>query len=80
MSTKSTILLTNDNEHWFNDCSEPLTPFNNGSYKDAITLEFSKKNIRVDMNDDDSLVITITNPDCEIYALLAKLAKELRGY
>jgi hypothetical protein len=80
MSTKNTILLTNDNEHWYNDCSEPLTPLNSSSYKDAITLEFSKKNIRVDMNDEEDLVITITNPDCEIYELLTKLAKELRGY
>ena len=80
MSTKSTILLTDNNEHWYNDCSEPLTTLDEGSYKDAITLEFSKQNIRVDMDDEDAIAITITNPDSEIYAIFAKLAKELRGY
>jgi len=72
MSSKSTILLTNDNEHWYNDCSEPLT-----GIKDAITLEFSKKNIRIDLNDNEDLVISIINPNCEIYDVLSKLAKNL---
>lgn len=81
MSTKSTILYTNDaNEHWFNDCGEPLTSLKDDSYKDAITLEFSKQNIRVDMDDKDSLAITITNPDSELYKIFAELAKQLRGY
>lgn len=81
MSTKSTILYTNDaNEHWYNDCSEPLTPLNSEGYKDAITLEFSKQNIRVDMNDEDGLAITITNPDSELYKIFAELAKQRRGY
>ena len=73
MSTKSTILLTNDNEHWYGDCSEPLTGF-----KDAITLEFSKRNIRIDLNDDEDLVISIINPNCEIYDVLSKFAKYLK--
>jgi len=74
MSTKSTIILTDDyNEHWYNDCSEPLTT--EPDYKDAITLEFAKENIRVDCNDDYSLVITITNPNCELYNLLSKIKK-----
>lgn len=79
MSTKSSILLTSDNEHWFTDCSEPLTTFPK-PYKDVITLEFSKKNIRVDANDNDDLIISITNPNCEIYDVLSDLAKMLRGY
>ena len=80
MSSKSTILLTNDNEHWYNDCSEPLTAFGEKPYKDAITLEFSKQNIRIDLNDDEDLVISIINPKCEIYDVLSKLANDLRGY
>jgi hypothetical protein len=80
MSTKSTILLTDDNEHWYNDCIEPLTKVNEMPYKDVITMEFSKKNIRIDVNDDTDLVISIVNPNCEIYDVLSKLAKELRGY
>jgi hypothetical protein len=80
MSTKSTILLTNNKEHWYNDCSEPLTGANEKPYKDVITLEFSKKNIRIDLNDDEDLVISIVNPNCEIYDVLSKLAKDLRCY
>lgn len=77
MSTKSSIILTNDNEHWYLDCSEPLS---DNPYRDAITLEFSKRNVRVDLNDEDDIVITVTNPDCEIYKILSDLAKQLRGY
>lgn len=77
MSTKSSIILTEDNEHWYTDCSEPLA---DNPYRDAITLEFSKRNVRVDLNDEEDIVITVTNPDCEIYKVLADLAKKLRGY
>jgi len=81
MSTKSTILLTDDaNEHWYSDCSEPLSGLNDNSRKDVITLEFSKKNIRIDLNDSEDLVVSITNPDSEIYKVFSKLAIELRGY
>ena len=62
MSTKSTIILTDDNEHWYHDCTD-----------NEITLEFSKKNIRIDANDDEDLVISITNLNSEIYKVLSKL-------
>ena len=45
----------------------------------VITLEFSKRNIRIDLNDDEDLVISIVNP-CEIYDVLSKIAKDFRGY
>ena len=77
MSTKSTIILTNDNEHWYTDCSEPLA---DNPYRDAITLEFSKRNVRVESNDKEDIVITVTNPDSEIYKVLSDLANKLRGY
>src|SRR5690606_19488723 len=80
MSSRSTILLTRDGEHWYNDCSEPLTGIDEKPYKNVITLEFSKKNIRIDLNDNEDLVISIINPNCEIYDVLSKLAKYLRGY
>jgi hypothetical protein len=73
MSTKRSILLTSDGEHWYNDCSEPLTGLNEKPYKDAITLEFSKENIRIDSDDEWCLAITITNPNCQIYKLISKL-------
>lgn len=77
MSTKASIILTKDNEHWYTDCEEPISY---KPYLEAITLEFSKKNVRVDINDDEDLVITVTNPNSEIYKLLSDLAKQLRGF
>ena len=70
MSTKSTILLTNDDEHWYNDSSEPLS-----SSKEVITLEFSKKNIRIDFDDDEKISISIINPDSELYKALSEISK-----
>ena len=64
MSTKSTIFLTYEDEHWFSDCGEILQGEHN-----AITLEFNKQNIRIDCNDEECLVITITNPHCDLYHL-----------
>ena len=72
MSSKCTILLTNDNEHWYSDCNEHLAPG-----KDVITIEFSKSNIRVDLNDNEDLVISIVNPDCEMYNIISRLAGEI---
>ena len=77
MSTKSSIILTNDNEHWYTDMLEPLA---DNPYRYAITLEFSKRNVRVDLNDDKDIVITVTNPDCEIYKIFSELTKTLRGF
>ena len=50
MSTKSTILLTDDNEHWYFDCS---------GVPDDIILEFNKDSIEVLMDDSDELIISI---------------------
>lgn len=75
MSSNRTIILTSDDEHWFSDCSEPLS---RDQFKDAITLEFSKKNVRLDVNNDDEIIITITNPNCEIYDIFSDLEKRLR--
>jgi hypothetical protein len=68
MSGKKTILHTSDNEHWYKDSFEPIR-----DDKHIITIEFSKKNIRIDLNDEEDLVISITNPDCEIYDIINKL-------
>jgi hypothetical protein len=68
MSTKASILLTRENEHWYEDCAEPL---NDGN--DAITLEFDKSNIRIDCNDKDDLIFTIINPDCDMYKVIKSL-------
>ncbi len=65
MSTKQTLILTDDDEHWYSDCSEALS-----ESEDAITIEFNKKNIRIDVNDDNCIILTIINPNCELYKLI----------
>lgn len=79
MSSKSSILLTKDNEHWYSDSSERLEKLD-GTIVDAITLEFSKENIRIDINDQEDLVFTLVNPNAEVFEFLSQLAKDLRGY
>ncbi len=74
MSSKSTIVLTADNEHIYSDCNEPLTT-SDGRRKDAITVEVDLSNARVQCCDDYDLVFTLTNPDSEIYALFEGIGK-----
>lgn len=72
MSSKNTIILTNDyDEHWFEDCNERLDDTN-----DAITLEFSKENIRIEANDEDCLILTITNANSELYNFIKQYKKQ----
>lgn len=72
MSSKNTLFLTEDNEHAYLDCSEQYTD-KNGDRQDALTIEFDKKNIRIEMNDEDDLVITIINVDSDLYKIMSKL-------
>ncbi len=72
MSTKASIFLTNDNEHCYEECSDPVTK--EGKFKGyKIVLELDKKNIDILMNDSDNLVIQINDPDSEIYKLIMLL-------
>jgi len=58
MSTKSTIFLTNDNEHCYLEFSQELN--NNDEYvTHFIDLEMNKSNIKVIVNDKNDLVIRI---------------------
>lgn len=75
MSSKGTLFLTNDyNEHCYTDCSEYYKN-DQGGVSDSITIEFSKENIRVDANDNEDLVITITNVNSEIYKIFEQISK-----
>lgn len=58
MSTKSTIFLTRDNEHFYKECLD-----------DSIVMEFSKNNINILINDTDDLVIEI-KPGTELHHIL----------
>jgi hypothetical protein len=75
MSSKSTILLNNDNEHWYTDGLEPLT--NCEPYKDKIVLEFSMENIKVEI-DDEYLQVSIINPNCQLYEIISSLKSNLK--
>ena len=72
MSTISTLFLTKDNEHFYQELGYPI-------YKDGkivgypLVLEMDKENIKIVSNDDESLVIEITNPDSELYKHLMKM-------
>lgn len=61
MSTKSSILLTKDNEHWYYECTD-----------ESITIEISKENIQADYSDKQDLVIEI-KPNCDLWRYLMEI-------
>ena len=71
MSSKSSIFLTVDNEHCYDDCHEP-------HYKDdifignTIYLEMSKENIEITSNNKEGLVIKII-PGSELYEMIKNI-------
>lgn len=80
MSTRSTIIHTKEQEHWFFDSSEVLNKPTEPR-KNAISIEFSKKNVRIDSVDgEESVCLTITNCESEIYKIFEGLAKLLNGH
>lgn len=68
MSTKSTIFLTDDNEHCYNDSVNECRD-NDGNWVSPITLELSKKNIDIICNDREDLVIEITNVNSNLFKI-----------
>ena len=73
MSTKSTIFLTKDDEHFYSDCSHPISSKNGEYLGDVLILEMSKKNINILVNDNEDLIIEIFNAESELYEILSKL-------
>lgn len=71
MSSKSSLFLTRDNEHCYEECNEP-------HYKDdkfngyTIVLEMSKRNISILCDDDEDLIIEI-KPGSELYNHILKM-------
>jgi len=70
MSTKDTIILTNDNEHIYGDCSNQFE--SKGNIRHEITFEFSRKNINIECLNDENLVFSLNN-DSEIFRYFYKL-------
>lgn len=68
MSSKATIFLTNDNEHFYEECNDP-------HYVDdkyigfTLVLEMSKKNIEILVDDNEDLIVEI-KPGCELHKFL----------
>ena len=71
MSSITTIKLTNDNEHIYFDCSNEFTS-ENIKHGQEITFEFAKKNIRIDINDEDELCFSL-DKGSEIFEYFYKL-------
>ena len=71
MSTKTSLFLTKDNEHCYTDAIQPN--FIDGKYiGDTITLEFDRKNVKIETITDDYLIIEI-KAGSEWYDLINKL-------
>lgn len=70
MSTKATIVLTEDNEHIYFDCVNQFK--SDGNYAQEITFEFEKKNIRIEGDDDECLCFSL-DKDSEIFRFFNKL-------
>lgn len=69
MSTKTSIIYTDDNEHIYTECSSQEKI--NGILYDEIIMEFDKKNIIVYVEDDENLIIGI-KPGSDLYFKLLK--------
>ncbi len=64
MSTKSSIFLTEDDEHCYFE-----------HFDGTIVLEMDKKNIEILENDEFNLIIEI-KPDCELFKLIGSITQD----
>lgn len=83
MSSRSSYFLTCDrNEHAYSDCFEPVEDVNGQYVGDAITLEFSKSNIRIELSDEQYMVLTL-NVDSDLFRTIKRaldlLYKDLKA-
>lgn len=70
MSTKGSLILTNDNEHWYEETSQPQVD-NNGEFCGFdVVIEIDKKNIIDIVNDSENVIVTI-NGNTELAKILA---------
>lgn len=70
MSHKSTVFLTQDNEHCYIDHSEHCEDENGKYIGDALYLEIDPKNIIYQSNDGVDGIIVGIKAGCELYKLL----------
>jgi hypothetical protein len=62
MSSKSTVILSDDNEHFYTDCSYYIEK-KNGTIGYGIVLEFEKSNITLINEKDDVVIVLDTYSD-----------------
>ena len=74
MSTKSTVFLTEDDEHCYTDCSMPVINSNKEYVGDELILEIDLKNIDIH-KDSDTLTLYFKNPTSEIYKKIKSIEK-----
>jgi hypothetical protein len=71
MSTKSTIFLTNEDEHCYDDCSEQH--HEDGKFLgNTIYMEINKSNGEVVWENEESFTVKFNNPKSEIYNNIRK--------
>ncbi|MCP4392783.1 MAG: hypothetical protein GY804_00680 [Alphaproteobacteria bacterium] len=61
MSTKSSIFLTKDNEHWYYEHTD-----------DSITIEIDRENIQCDCSDSNDVLLEIKK-GCDLWNYLSQL-------
>ncbi len=71
MSSRSSIFSTKDNEHCYEECNQPHY-VGDKFIGNTIYLEMDKKNIEIDTNDGDDLIIEI-KPGSELYELIKSI-------
>jgi hypothetical protein len=76
MSTKSSLILTNNNEHWYEETNEPR--YKDGKFEGFdIEIEIDKKSLfNLSLDEDDGLLITIRG-DSHLAKILHKYLKDV---
>ena len=69
MSSKSSLFLTGDNEHCYEECNEQH--YEDGLYSNTIYLEMLKKNI--DFWEDDEYIVIKIEPGSELYNMIQRM-------
>lgn len=69
MSTKSTIILTRENEHIYIEHLEYIKD-GKGKEHNPIYIEIDKANIDLVQNTGHGLLIRVKNPDCDLFKIL----------
>lgn len=71
MSTRSTLFLTNDNEHWYDDCNCPHYDEKGKFIGYTLTCEISKKNIQ-NFHEDETDIWFEVEPGSHLYYALMR--------